>query len=513
MGLFGNHFVDVKRGTKITYSESDLRKLDRTYEKEVYPESQKKIMSGFRKVPQQAYLTQVRDYAFEKILDNHMYTFQHLLVIPNPYDVVKQAALLLFNSSKEAKIRYRVIGDTPEADFFGETGYTTRHRVPVMGLYLDRSNKVELEMVDTEGNVIKRRMLRIYVSGSARNEEECIKEIFNKKLSHFSFILVSGIAFDPIAVDCNGAIRYSIQLRSKKIGMIPLENGHFLYEDRTANRMNREGKARPCRYHEMDYLGRVYRTFLLDFQVLDVEAQQGQELFLSAASEASGGRQIVKLNLETGQTDWDCSIPEGSRDVFNGRVSRCIPEEAGNVSGNRIFSLDRKAVLLCSDLRKKKQKDSKAALIEKDVSSGEVLRQVDFRRAVKMVWLFQPDILQFCLPAQKNAQVIFGVVDGPELFDGQMPPEAEKPIERIYFSNIRLCDDLFISQILPGRIDRVYFAGKKRTYVQDYSGMAVGKLKVSFAISLAGFEADEYYILVESRNVVHRFKNVIRVVD
>ena len=94
-----------------------------------------------------------------------------------------------------------------------------------------------------------------------------------------------------------------------------------------------------------------------------------------------------------------------------------------------------------------------------------------------------------------------------------MPPEAEKPIERIYFSNIRLCDDLFISQILPGRIDRVYFAGKKRTYVQDYSGMAVGKLKVSFAISLAGFEADEYYILVESRNVVHRFKNVIRVVD
>ena len=80
MGLFGNHFVDVKRGTKITYSESDLRKLDRTYEKEVYPESQKKIMSGFRKVPQQAYLTQVRDYAFEKILDNHMYTYQILMM-------------------------------------------------------------------------------------------------------------------------------------------------------------------------------------------------------------------------------------------------------------------------------------------------------------------------------------------------------------------------------------------------------------------------------------------------
>ena len=35
MGLFSKYFVDVKRGTKITYSESDLRKLDRNYEKEV----------------------------------------------------------------------------------------------------------------------------------------------------------------------------------------------------------------------------------------------------------------------------------------------------------------------------------------------------------------------------------------------------------------------------------------------------------------------------------------------
>ena len=94
MGLFGKWFVDVKRGTKVTYSESDLRKLDRTYEKEVFPGGRRKIMSPLRKAPQQAYLTQVRDYAFEKILDGHMYTFAHLLVVPNPYDLVKQSALI-----------------------------------------------------------------------------------------------------------------------------------------------------------------------------------------------------------------------------------------------------------------------------------------------------------------------------------------------------------------------------------------------------------------------------------
>ncbi len=517
MGLFGNHFVEVKRGTKITYSESDLRKLDRTYEKEVFPEGQKKIMSGFRRIPQQAYLTQVRDYAFEKILDNHMYTFQHLLVIPNPYDMVKQAALLLFNSSKEAKIRYRVIGDTPEADFYGETGYSTRHRVPVMGLYLGRSNKVELEMLDTEGAVVKRRMLRIFVSASSRNEEDIIKEKFNKKLSQFPFILISGIAFDPIAIDCNGAIRYSIQLRSKKIGMIPLENGHFLYEDRTANRMDKKGRPRPCRYHEMDYLGRVYRTFLLDFQVLKVEAQRGPDLFLLVDAQGTGHKKIVKLNLEDGGIVWDCSLPEKNQDIFRGRVCRCMPKDSEEVSDNCIFTQDKKGALLCYDLRQKKQKEKrierKAVLIEKDSETGEIQRQVDFCRAVKMAWLFRPDIMQFCMPANKNGQVIFGSLAAPEIFDGQMPPEADEPIERMYFGNIRLCDDLFISRILPGRIDKIYFAGKKHFYVQDYSGMVVREIGVSFAIPLSGFEVDEYRIFVESRNKVHRLKNMIRVVD
>ena len=168
MGIFQKFFVDVKHGSKITYSEGDMQKLDRNYKKDVVSGESKKIISNFRKIPHQVYLTQLRDYAFERILDDHLYTFQHILVIPNPYDLVKQSAMLLFNSSKETKIRYRVLGDTPEADFVAETEYTKRHRVPVIGLYFKRSNKVELEMIDKEGVVIKRRMIRIYVSESEK---------------------------------------------------------------------------------------------------------------------------------------------------------------------------------------------------------------------------------------------------------------------------------------------------------------------------------------------------------
>ena len=152
-------------------------------------------MSPLRKAPQQVYLTQVRDYAFEKILDGHMYTFAHLLVVPNPYDLVKQSALILFNSSKLTKVRYRVLGDTPEADFVGETEYTRRHRVPVMGLYLERSNKVELEMIDEKGNVIKRRMLRIYVSETPKKIIDVVGEAKYEDATHFPFILVNGVSF------------------------------------------------------------------------------------------------------------------------------------------------------------------------------------------------------------------------------------------------------------------------------------------------------------------------------
>lgn len=35
MGFLDNYFIEVKNGSKVTYSESDLNKLDRMYEGEV----------------------------------------------------------------------------------------------------------------------------------------------------------------------------------------------------------------------------------------------------------------------------------------------------------------------------------------------------------------------------------------------------------------------------------------------------------------------------------------------
>lgn len=514
MGIFQKFFVDVKRGTKITYSEGDLQKLDRNYKKEVISGESKRVISNFRKVPHQVYLTQLRDYSFERILDDHMYTFQHILVIPNPYDLVKQSAMLLFNSSKETKIRYRVIGDTPEADFVAETEYTKRHRVPVIGLYLKRSNKVELEMIDREGIVIKRRRIRIYVSESAREEEAVIGENFNKKLSQFPFMLINGVSFDPIVVDCNGAIRYSVQLRSRKVGMVPLVNGHFLYEDRTVNRMSKDGDFGPCRYHEMDYLGRVYRTFIIDQQVKNVATVTEEAIFLRLVSdEESQIEQFVELNLLNGQIHYCNTVPKVDKDYFEGFMCRLLGKGSTESQKIGLCSEDGKRRLLCMDLRKDEEEDSKFSMVEKEEDTGEIVRSISFFKMASRIWKFEPDMKAFCKPVEVIDNLVSGELVSPEEFTGELPPEDDDTRDRAYFGGIRICDDMFVYYLLPGRVDRVYFVGENHRYVQNYEGMRVGKAKIFFAVSLAEFAEDEYTILLESRKKVYRLKNKIRIVE
>lgn len=522
MGLFQKYFVNVRHGTKITYSESDLRKLDRTYEKEVFPKGTKKIRSPFRKVPQQAYLTQVRDYAFERILDNHMYTFQHILVVPNPYDVVKQSALLLFNSSKETKIRYRVLGDTPETDFAGETEYTKRHRVPVMGLYLKRSNKVELEMVDLEGNVVKRRMLRIYVSESSKNINGVKIEKRGKNLPYFPYIMVSSVSGYPFAVDRNGDVRYSIQLSVSTAGMIPLANGHFLYEDHTANRMGKNGKIISCRYHEMDYLGRVYRTFLLDYPIVRAIAQNGNILYLVASLFVSEKkRQLLEFDLESGNVREISKIPPLPKDVVFNYIDLKSRRKA---LGKAVYSADKKVMLTCVDLIKKAKKEGtpkeninhseRIELTETDQETGEVLAKRYLNRSVTKVWLFEPDLLSFCKPVKITSEVVIGSIAPPEEFAGTLPELDEERIARAYFGNVYLYGELLIVHMMPGCVSRIYLVGKEHSYVQDYEGMRTTyQRKYPFAISLQGLAADEYHIFVESQDVVHRLKHEIRVID
>ncbi len=308
MGFLDNYFIEVKNGSKVTYSESDLNKLDRMYESEVLAKKNKKIISPMRKEMQRSFHSQVRDYAFERILDRHLYTFKYLLVIPDPYGAAKQTALILFNSSKKYSVHYCVEGDTPEYNFEGSSVPGTRHRVAIMGLYQGRNNKVDLQLIDEEGNIIKHRVINIYVPPVADRLKSIVCGT-DKQMSHFPFILLNGINFNPIVIDGEGKIRYSLQYKTGKLGMVPLQNGRFLLADKTANRMNSFGKVQPCRYHEIDYMGRVYRTFLLEYSIGRAVAQDGNSLFLVTSSDKNHISDcIIELDMDSGKIINRCDI-------------------------------------------------------------------------------------------------------------------------------------------------------------------------------------------------------------
>lgn len=301
MGLFGKR-IDEKNATKTTYSEDDLKKLDLNYQKEFTMQKECCIFTPFRKEIPRAWLTQMRDRAFEKILDDHLFTFKHLLVIPNPYGVSVQTALLLFNTSKECRVRYRILGKKEGADFCGETESGTRHRVPIIGLYKGYTNKLKLELVDDRGEVMKRRDLTIYARDIPLNMQNIVTKVEHKEQTQFPFILVNGIRFNPIALDQDGEIRYSLQIKTNRLGMIPLQNGRFLYADTSANRVGDNGKSTSCQYHEMDYMGRIYRTYLLEYPIGHAVAQQGDSLFLVTSSDTEHqGDCIIELDGMSGK--------------------------------------------------------------------------------------------------------------------------------------------------------------------------------------------------------------------
>lgn len=629
MGFLDKYFIEIKNGSKVTYSESDLNKLDKTYEIEILKKTNKKFMSPMRREIQKSFHSQIRDYAFERILDMHLYTFRYLLVIPNPYGVAKQTALLLFNSSKVCRVHYCVIGDVPKYNFEGDSALSTRHRVAIMGLYQGRNNKVDLQLIDEENNIVKHRVINIYVPAIPKQTTKIVRST-DKQMSHFPFILLNGIFFNPIVVDGEGNLRYSLQLKTGKLGMIPLKNGRFLLADKTAGRMNEYGAVQPCRYYEMDYMGRVYKTFLLEYSIGRAIAQDGDSLFLVTSSDQNHISDcIVELDMNSGEILQKCDIalvlgskyrtvkdwaditrleyhdgvmfvtvkklhsvlkliwkekklewiisppsiwkgtpvaqyilkgvgavhsnPEyiSVSDVFKGEYDIVLfdTQSVGGVNtgrkalgssavkiihvneaeksysiknkiklekspryGSAVYSDDKKFLLAMEGILKKRKKVGySSCTVEVDVINGETVKRTEFSKAFISAWKFKPRIEDYCVPLEKNDNVVFGNLKPPKEYTGQLPEVANEKIDREYFGRVRLCDNLFLFAMVPGTVDRIYFIGKKNKYVQEYSEIEPAKRKSFFAIMLEGLKTDEYFIYVESEGMAYKLKNEIRI--
>ena len=201
---------------------------------------------------------QTKSYA--KIVKSTARTLDNAYVKVNPYGTSPLTALMIFKTDKAAKVTYTVVGKTDNTSITNTVkGYQTTHQVPIVGLYANYSNQVQVTLTYKDGTTEQKtftiktgklpknlRNTKITVSKSNKSK----MEIGNNELTY-----INKTSEEPFAVDTDGNIRWSSTLYSRHT-FVQLSNGHLLIQNRTNG-----NKGSYNVLSETDYLGRIYRRY------------------------------------------------------------------------------------------------------------------------------------------------------------------------------------------------------------------------------------------------------------
>lgn len=283
-----------------------LTRCSRNYEDSINNRRQREISSNKLKCSNQdyAHLT-LRKIMFLKFLErNGGYSWQHMLVIVNPYNKSPLTALLLFSTPMPGKVRYRVAGTCRECDFTGESSFCKNHRVAVFGLYPGKKNRVQLELVDETGKVRKRRWIVIQTEPLPEELRDEVSVRKKSDLSAFPFLLVSGgHDITTCAFDAKGQIRFYLAKKGKAYGIYPMSGGRFIYTEKYVS-IPSYFIPQGGKYYDMDYLGGVSKTYFTPNGIHHCAKEMepgGNYIMGSSSFSGSSENAVVEIDRETGE--------------------------------------------------------------------------------------------------------------------------------------------------------------------------------------------------------------------
>ncbi len=119
----------------------------------------------------------------------------------NPYGTAPLTALVRFQTKKKGYIKIRVVGQDGEASDITHQfdKYGTRHEVPILGLYPDYENQVELMLVNKKGKIKARQTLNIKTDTLPKEYNKPVEIIINKLPKEDKGVyldITSRVAFD-----------------------------------------------------------------------------------------------------------------------------------------------------------------------------------------------------------------------------------------------------------------------------------------------------------------------------
>jgi len=230
------------------------------------------------------------------------YSFAEPLCVVNPYGNVPLCALLIFDTAEETTVSMTVKGHDPADDVSAVFPAAVRHILPVIGLYANEDNIVELSLPDGS-------MTTVVIQTEDINNDALLKG--DVTVPYASAYDASKLMFVSIgntqciaAYDMKGDLRYYAEFRAKRTTPFrQLSNGHYLVaSDNTAEATEAFGGIM-----EVDLCGRIYHLYKLPggFHHGIIEMPNGNFLIASSQDDVAVLMDtIVEIDRKTGDIVW-----------------------------------------------------------------------------------------------------------------------------------------------------------------------------------------------------------------
>src|SRR5699024_6011175 len=224
----------------------------------------------------------------------------------DPYDRSPLAALVIFDTEEAAKVAFTVKGKDEETDISKTfADYKTHHELPVLGLYPDYDNKVEIT-AETESGETLEKTLTISTDELPNYIPDInIKTADLGKMDISANELTFAIPSTKFVYgfDINGDIRWYGSGYNSHV-LQELNNGRLLYLGKDDN-----SESAYNRLFETDYLGKLYNAFKISEEAAQAESE-GMEstLIHHDIAELPSGNLILTVNDGRGEYMEDMMI-------------------------------------------------------------------------------------------------------------------------------------------------------------------------------------------------------------
>lgn len=227
----------------------------------------------------------------------NQYSHENPYIIIDPYQWSPLVALALFETEQPATISIKVIGKDEYSHIehhFDELN--TFHQIPIIGLYADYENTVEITANYQDGSTVTNVVditTEALLNDNMMSEVHLIESKPELMENGLTFLALGGSSKNAIIVDHNAEIRWTLNHQTGQI-FKRISNGNMLIKNVYA-----------LGVFEMDLLGKIYGDYNA-YQPMHhdvIELPNGNILTCSSASDipTGDGARILELDRTTGE--------------------------------------------------------------------------------------------------------------------------------------------------------------------------------------------------------------------